>query len=93
MIAWFILAVIATAGCQVTVKSMSVWIYPAMTFPSRSVEVGGGDQVLVPMYDPEGDSICIGVRLVHINAENKNQMSTSSILKWPAIIKRQQTDR
>jgi hypothetical protein len=93
MIAVIFFAMVPIAGCQITVRNMSVWIYPAVTFPSRSVEVGGGSQVVVPEYNPKGDSICVGVRLVHINAENKTQMSTSSLLKWPAIISRQMANK
>lgn len=80
---------ITTAGCQVTVRRMSVWIYPTVAFPARSVEVGGGKQVHVPAFSPSGDAICIGARFVHINPENKGLLTTTSLLKWPAKIKEQ----
>ncbi len=89
IIPWFASALIATAGCQMTVRRISVWIYPTLTFPERSVEIGGGDQIRVPAFDPEGDGVCIGARFVHINAETKGQLSTSNLVEWPAKIKEQ----
>lgn len=81
------LALILCAGCQVTARRVSMWIYPAVTYPSRSVEVGDGKQIFVPEYAPRGDItkidfFCVGVRLVPIHAENKNSFSTSNPLEW-----------
>lgn len=85
-LAGFLFAIMAVTGCQTTIRNMSIWTYPAVAFPARSVETGGGNQVLVPAYQPDGNSFCVGMRFVHINAESKNEFSTSNPIEWPAIL-------
>jgi hypothetical protein len=83
-----LLDVMMISGCQFAVRRTSIWIYPAPTFPARSAEVGDGNQVLVPAYAPEGNSFSVGMRFVPINAENKDMLTTSNLIRWPEKIKK-----
>jgi hypothetical protein len=87
------LVIMTAAGCQTIVRRVTIWFYPVVTFPARTVDVGGGRQVRVPEYDPEGNCFCVGARFVPINAENKNKLTTSYFVTWPEKIKRAMEDK
>ena len=80
-------AAMLTSGCRTTVAGQSVWIRPALSFAPRSVEVGDGEQVVIPGYEPRGDSLFVVVRVFPEAKKNAQKLTGSNIREWPKKIK------
>jgi hypothetical protein len=84
----FLMLALLVTGCRTSFLGQNVWIRPAMSFASRSVDVGDTNQVVLPEYEPRGDSMFVVVRVYPKDKNDANKLTGANVRKWPELIRK-----
>ncbi len=83
-----LLAILLVMGCRTSLLGQSIWIRPATSFASRAVDVGDAEQVVLPEYDPPGDSMFVVIRVYPEDKKDTKKLTGANIRKWPEMIRK-----